>query len=316
MKLIRTILVAAFCIVMQTMQAQIQVSPYVAEGMVDGLDKNAAGMLEDRLRTILSQNGIIARFGDSRFVLAAKITVTGKEALSTAPVKIVSRLNLHLGIGDGMDGTCYGSTSMEVTGVGATDVQAVTNAIRKINGRMAGVSDMIQTATQRIIAYYEKNAPKIIASANTQMNAGRYDEAIFLLAQIPQECSSFNKAQTSLLSSYKKQINHNSAKLLNEAQATWAANPTSENAANIVATLSEIDPSAACYPQAKALIAKVEAQGKLEQTREYNLRVKEMNNQTALEKARIRAVENIAVAYAKSRPKVVYRTTYINRWWY
>lgn len=77
-----------------------------------------------------------------------------------------------------------------------------------------------------------------------------------MLAQIPQECSLYNKAQTTLLSAYRKQINHNSATLLNQAQATWAANPTSENAANIVATLSEIDPSAACYPQAKALMAK------------------------------------------------------------
>lgn len=316
MKLIKFIFAIALSWSIHTIQAQIQVSPYVAEGMVDGLDQNAAGILEDRLRSILSQNNIIARFGDSRFVLAAKITVTGKEALATAPVKIVSRLQLHLGIRDGMDGTCFGSTSMEVTGVGATDQQAVTNAIRKINGRLEGVNDMIQTATQRIVDYYERNASKIIATANTQMNAGKYDEAIFMLAQIPQECSLYNKAQTTLLSAYRKQINHNSATLLNQAQATWAANPTSENAANIVATLSEIDPSAACYPQAKALMAKVEAQGKLEQTREYNLRVKEINNQTALEKARIKAVQNIAVAYCKSRPKVVYRTTYINRWWY
>lgn len=49
-----------------------------------------------------------------------------------------------------------------------------------------------------------------------------------MLAQIPQECSLYNKAQTTLLSAYRKQINHNSATLLNQAQATWAANPTSE----------------------------------------------------------------------------------------
>lgn len=50
---------------------------------------------------------------------------------------------------------------MEVTGVGATDQQAVTNAIRKINGRLEGVNDMIQTATQRIVDYYERNASKL-----------------------------------------------------------------------------------------------------------------------------------------------------------
>jgi hypothetical protein len=41
-----------------------------------------------------------------------------------------------------------------------------------------------------------------------------------------------------------------------------------------------------------------------------------MNQQYALNRAQIKAAENIAVAYAKSRPRVVYNTRIINRWWY
>lgn len=312
MRRIRTLLLLAACWLVQTASAQINMSPYVSEQMVDGLDSNTATLLENKLRTLLSQNGMNSQFGNSRFVLVAGLSVIEKEALTTTPVKIVVHLNLNLAVGDGVDGNCYGSRSVEITGVGQNDNQAVSNAVKKLNGKLEGLGDLLQIAKKRIISYYNTNGDAIIKAATAQMNGGNYDEAIYQLSLIPQECNAYSRAQSTLQSAFKKRVNHNSAKLLNEAKAMWSANPTSENAANIVATLSEIDPSAACYGEAKALMSKIEAQGKLEQQREYNLRNKQLNNAYNLEKARINAVAQVATAYAKSRPKVVYR---VYHWW-
>ena len=238
MKKLITIVAALFLSLgLQKVSAQVQISPYVPEDMIEGLDANAASLLEDRLRDVLSANGIIAKYGESRFVLACKVSVSGKEALPTSPVKIISRLNVHLGIGDGIDGTCYGTTSLELTGVGSTDVQAVSNAVRKINVRNQQIGDMVADATQRIIAYYNQNGSKIVAAATAQMNSGNYDNAIYLLSQIPQECSAFTKAQSIMQQSYKKKCNHEAQQMLTKAQALWSSNPTSDNAAEGVASL-------------------------------------------------------------------------------
>ena len=46
MKLIKFIFAIALSWSIHTVQAQIKVSPYVTEGMVDALDKNTAGNLK------------------------------------------------------------------------------------------------------------------------------------------------------------------------------------------------------------------------------------------------------------------------------
>lgn len=314
MKKLRTIAAAlALALCPLVAEAQIALSPYVPAYAVDGLDGNMATLLENKLRSLLSANGIDSKFGDSRFVLVAGLSETGKEALNTSPAKVVTRLNLNIAVGDGIDGKCYGSRCVEITGVGVNDTQAVANAVRGLNGKkIEGLADLLVLAKQRILSYYEENAASIIKSANTQVAGGNYDEAILMLSQIPQECSAYASAQSAMQTAFKKRVNYNSAKLLTEASADWASNPSSENADRIVATLSEIDPNSTSYAEAKALIKKIEAQGKLEQTRAYNLEQKRLDKAAEVEKARLAACAKVAAAYAKSRPRVVY---HVNRWW-
>lgn len=312
MKLINYVVLTALLLFGGKASAQIQVSPYAVENCVDGIDASAVSLVENKLRSILSQNGALSRFGESRFVLTAHFIVTGKEALSTAPVKVISRMSATLAIGDGVDGTCYGAKELEITGVGRNDNEAAMNAIRSLNGKSEQVEALIHVATKRIVEYYEVMGPKILSSARAQAKGGNFDNAIYMLTQIPEASSGYQQAQTLIGNLMQQKVDHESATYLNEATAQWAADPTSGNAANVVATLSKIDPNAACYPQAKSLMRKIESQAKLEQTREYNLKNQIITNAAQLAKARIRAAENIAVAYARSRPKTVYR---VYGWW-
>lgn len=316
MKKVRLFSLAVVAMMATAVNAQVHISPYVLEDdAVDGLTKNSAQLVEGKLRSILSQNGINSNLGDSRFILTAKFNQLDKEALSTVPVKIVSRLNVNFAIGDGVDGTCYGTKNIEITGVGQTEEQATVNAVRNMNKKARELNDLVQTGVGRIIEYYRKNAGNILARGSSLMKAGNTDEAIYELSMIPEECPEYKQAQTLIGKAARQGINQNAAKLLNEAQASWSANPTAANADNIVTTLSQIDPSAACYPQVKALMSKIESRAKLEQDRAYQLVLKKMNDEKEMERARLKAATSVAVAYAKSRPKVVYNTRIIRTWW-
>lgn len=302
------------CLSFQTAMAQIQVSPLVIDNDIDGLSA-ATSVIENKLRTVLSQNGILSSYGDSRFVLTAKFDVLDKQALTTVPVKIIAKLNVTLGIGDGIDGTCYGTTSFEITGAASTDEQAIINAVKRFNGKNGQISELVNKATESILAYYENNGPTIVAQARSLIKSGRYEEAMYVLSAIPMECSSYKEAQTLIAQSYRSNVNHNSAQVLAAAKASWAADPSEENAQEIAEMLSEIDTSSPSYAGAKQLMNQMESRFKQRENREYQLRVKEMDQEYALNKAQIKAVQNIAVAYAKSRPRVVYNTRVIHTWW-
>ena len=97
----------------------------------------------------------------------------------------------------------------------------------------------------------------------------------------------------------------------------WAADPnpgyTAEEAMRI---LSQINTSAACYPQAQALMKKIESRVKTVTDRQYAddraMEKARLNAATAVAKARISACRDVAVAYA--RRKVVVRN-YYRSWW-
>jgi hypothetical protein len=309
------LLIVALLCVGQASRAQIQVSPLVVDNNTQGL-AGASSIIESKLQSVLSQNGILCNYGESRFVLTAKFDVIDKQTLNTVPVKIVSHLNVSLGIGDGIDGTCYGTTSFEATGVASTEEQAIINAVKRFNEKSPQISNLITRATNRIIEYYDRNSASIIAEARALIKSQKYNEAVYVLNTIPMACKGYSEAQGLMAQAYKSNINHNSAQVLAAAKAYWAANPTTEGANEVANMLSEIDTNSPAYAGAKQLMSQISARFKLREDRDYALKTKEMNQQYALNRAQIKAAENIAVAYAKSRPRVVYNTRIINRWWY
>lgn len=313
---LKKIFVASLLMLLPSMAswAQIHISPYIPEKMTEGFNANTATLLKSRLHTILSQNGITSHQGTSRFVIAGKIALVDKSALATIPTKIVSKINLHLGIGDGIDGICYKSTDFELTGVGTTDNQAITNAISKINGNLKGMKEFIQSANEQIIEFYKKNADNLLLSAETLMKRSKYEEAVAILSQIPQEAAAYKKAQEMLIKATQKQINQEADKLLTEAQASWAADASTENKKNIVALLSQIEPDSKSYPEVKKFIEKMEKQALDDKEYEKKLNEKEMDHEKEMEIAKMKYAESIANTYLQNQPKVVYKDDSIAKW--
>ena len=80
-------------------------------------------------------------------------------------------------------------------------------------------------AKERIIDYYDQNALSIIAKAKALANSQQWDQAIYELSAIPQECSSNGMAVKLIDDVYQQHINHDAAQVLNEARAVWSADP-------------------------------------------------------------------------------------------
>ena len=296
---------------------QIQLTPYVS-ATTGGVDSNNSDVIETRLRSLISQMGMESGYG-TRFILAVRVNLLDRYMTGGAPPRIGQNMQVTFAVGDAESGTCFGSCTQAVKGTGQTEQAAMLAGFRNIKATQE-LKDLIAQSKQNIINYYDTNGPAIIQKAKGLITAQEWEEALYELSAIPQECACYSQALSLMNQVYQEHINHDAAQVLAEAQAVWSADPNPGPAAEeAMAILSTIDTSAKCYPQAQALMKKIESRVQSVTDQKYKdalaLEKARLNTAATLEKARINACRDIAVAYAKSRPKVVYRTQVINRWW-
>ena len=303
------------------MHAQIMLSPCV-ESAIDGLTSNNVLIAENKLRNVISSLGQQSADG-SRFVLACKISALDSEVTGT---KLIQRLDVTYAVGDELTNTCYGSTSVEVTGIGNTEAQAMTSALRNLRPN-AELKKIVSVATERIKEYYDKNSPAIIKKAKTLMAKQSWEEALYELAYIPEESACYSEALDLMETIYKANLNHDAKQLLSQAQALWSADPNpGETAKEALELLGQINTSAECYSQAKALMRKIENRNEKPQvvvvqhvqstpshTNTSNVQTTQNTKQASAsrkkavqnaQKARVKACRDVAAAYAQSKPKV------------
>lgn len=293
-------------------KAQIQLTPIV-DTTIEGLTENNVAIVENRLRSFISSHGMISSYG-GRFVLACKIAILEREV---AGIKPIQHLEVTFAVGDNVANKCFGTASVECLGIGNSQEQAMTAALRNIKGDNPELEKLLAVAKERIIDYYDQNALSIIAKAKALANSQQWDQAIYELSAIPQECSSNGMAVKLIDDVYQQHINHDAAQVLNEARAVWSADPNPGPAAEqAMSFLTQIDTSSKCYPQAMALMNTIQARVKnvsdSDRAHEKNMERRRLAATNALQRERINACRDIAVAYAKR--KVLIQKHY-HSWW-
>lgn len=290
-----------------TCSAQIMLSP-MFDSAIDGLNENNTLIAEGRLRSIISSLGMQSGYG-GRFVLACKVAALQREVSGT---KIIQHLQVTYSVGDNMSNTCFGHITTECTGIGNTEQQAMTSAIKSLRSTPE-LKTLMAQSQERIVDYYNKNAANIIKKAKGLITAQQWEEALFELTAIPEECSLYPQALAMMENVYSTQLSTEAEQVLNEAQAIWSADPNpGPNADHAMEILAGINTSAKCYPQAKALMKRIEARTKsvsdTDRRNEQQLERARLNAATAITKAHIQACRDVAVAYA--RRKVVVNRYY------
>ena len=296
-----------------SMRAQIMVSPYLPEDM-EGLTANNIKLLENRLGSIISQNGMMSAEG-SRFVLTMNWNVLEKEVIASGPTVIMYKLEVGFFLGDGMTGTKYSSATLSLKGVGNDEAKAVLNALKGINAYKDDIGRLVKQGTMRIMEYYESNRSQIMSSVKSMITQRSYEEALWTLSQIPQEASYYNEAQGMMSQAYRAQVNTNAAQQLQRARALWSASPSRENAEAVMALVGDIDPSSSSYAGAQTLMNEVKGRVKSLDDADRAEIMRQNAHERSMDRARLNAVRDIAVAYCKSRPRVVYNTRIIRTCW-
>lgn len=268
--------------------------------------------LQSRVLRALARNGVSAGNYGSQFFVAARFDNGFEDVTSGTAPKYVIKTVLTLYIAD-TEGQVYSAWSTDLKGVGDSQERAYMRCLDGLKASSPDFVKFVDDGRDKIVEYFNNNYPSYIDKARTAMNQRNYDDAAYYVSQIPECCNGWDQAQALALKIYEHSTDYDAATLLAKAEAAWAADPTDNGAAVAGGYLAQIDPNAACRPQAEALMKKMSRVVKANWDYE-NITKVEMAHER--EKMRIKAAQAIGVAAAQNRPKTVYKFVYPRGYYY
>lgn len=288
----------------------IVLTSFVSDG-IKNLPEGAKDLLVSKLDQISSANGMSASGYDSRFIITANINVITKDVLTAAPPMTALGLEITLFIGDGLDGKKFSSLTVSANGVGTNETTAYIEAIRGIEANDESTQRFVTNGKTKIISYYNSRCAQIIKEAQSLQAQNKYDEAIYRLTAVPEECTEcFNKVVPIIAPIYTKFINKDCKQKLAEANSLWAANQDVASANQVGEILKTIDPEAACFNEVQSLSDKIAKRVFELEKKAWDYKIETTVN---LNRDLIKAYQEVGVAYGNGQPKSeVYN---VKGWW-
>ncbi len=295
----------------QTMDdaARIALSAYMDPS--SSIPNNAKKTLKDRMQKIITKNGM-GSAKNTRFIMTANVRELNLEKSETAPVVYIYDLEVNLYIGDGIDGTLFSSCSLEVKAAGDSKDKAYMAALKKIKASDPQYQTFINEGKKKIVDYYTAKCDFIITKAQTKAKNQDFDAAIAELMQVPDVCKEcYDKCMAAAQPIYQEKINQEGAKLLAEARGVWSAGQDVAAAEAAAAILAQVNPQSSAFAGAESLNAEMAKRVKELDKREWDFMLKQQQDEVDLEKASIKAIRDIGVAYGENQQP----TTYNVVWW-
>lgn len=278
-----------------------------APNQVEKIPEASMEYLLNNLSTAVTADGLAAQNEYmTQFVLMPKVNVASKNVITNTQTQVVLNIDISLQVVDGMSGTLYASSIVNVKGVGTNETKAYNSAFRSINKKQQQIVVLVKTAKQKILSYYEAEADNIIKKANLLAAKNNYEEAFYLLSMIPSQCSKFDASVSTGLTLWEKFKNYSCNTNLAKAEAVWVSGQDYNAAIKAGEYLSQILPDSECYGKAKQLYSEIKKKvGDL-----WKFEMKQYDTESELKKAKMQAFQAIGVAYGKGQqPKVIVKNS-------
>ena len=278
-----------------------------APNQMENIPEASMDYLLNNLSSAITADGLAAQNEYmTQFVLMPKVNVASKSIITNTQTQVVLNIDISLQVVDGMSGTLYASSTVNVKGVGTNETKAYNSAFRSINKKQQQIAVLVKTAKQKILSYYEAEAGNIIKKANLLAAKDNYEEAFYLLSMIPSQCSKFDASISAGLSLWEKYKDYSCNTNLAKAEAIWISGQDYNAAVNAGEYLSQILPDSECYGKVRQLYNEIKKKvGDL-----WKFEMKQYDTESELEKAKIQAFQAIGVAYGKGQqPSVIIQKT-------
>lgn len=209
----------------------------IVQPKVQGEDitQDISDRISMKLLQMACQNGISGLGENPKFVFGTEIAQTGRAATGTAPQKMTVQYQLTYKVMNAVTGDVYATATQDVMGVGSSFVEANQNFVKEIKNTPE-IQKMLQTASERIIDWYNKNVQTVKNEIETAAGKGDYDLALALASSVPQQATAAFQYASSKMDELTKGLMHKKA-----------ADMLGEMTAAVASADDDFDPSIGAY---------------------------------------------------------------------
>lgn len=258
---------------------RIAIIPMVCEELP--IPVEAQRVLDQKLLQMTTQNGFGATSG--AFVLTATVNTTDKQVTATIPAQVIVEMEVSVYVVNLTENFIAAETSFKVKGMEANDTKAQIKAISSINAKSPAVRKFMASAREKIVDYYSGRVTTIVAKAQSLADRGEYEEAIAVLAGVPECLEEYPIVAEKMTAMYTQMVDRFAAVAIQDAKSKLAL----KDYEGALDALLAVDPSSTRFSEACAMvesikheIEEIEREAKRaeqeKQMREYELRLKEI----------------------------------------
>lgn len=261
----------------------VAITPVVCEGAELPADAERALMM--KMNQMVTANGMGA--SSLRYALVPNIVVVDKQATGTIPVQFIVSLEVSFYVLDVTEEIIVAETSFTTRGIDRMEHKAVIQAINQIASRSPQVKTFMERSRSKIIDYYTTRIPALLQKAQSLADREQYNEAIALLAAVPESVDEYPLVAEQMSAIYKKSLDQTAVGAIQQAKGAIAL----KNYEEAFEALQKVNPLSSYSKEAFAMIESVhqqlaeeERQQKEEEMRRYEdqLRQNEQARQDAV----------------------------------
>ena len=303
-KYILTCLLGIFCLSITAQSDASLVLISAVQPDYENIPEEARANLETTMQRIITSCGVANSAAD-RFIMTARMDVITRE-VNTAGM-IVQRMEMTFVIGDVIDEKIYGTTTINAVGIGATETKCLIKAFQGIKSNNEKLANLVNTAKDKILAYYTDNCHLVLQDAEHMVGMQQYNDALVILVGVPQACEEcYTACQTKAVDVYKLLIDHEGKQLIQNARSAWLVRRDYDCAEKALDILAKVNPHAPCQSEANALIAdinkqlrKIEASNAAAAKAQWDFKLKQYEDKMELERQKQEGWNTLARRFGK-----------------
>ena len=264
----------------------------------ENLSYSHLSKLKNRVLKIATSNSLSGTGYNSNFVMYPVFEIFNVEVVEGMQNITIVEAEISLFIKEVKNNLIFSTHTMSIRGSGRNKKEAITTILGDIPTSNNDLKDFINKGKKKILDYYESNCNKISEQAIALSKRNNFDEAMSILMSVPDEVSCKSKLNTIAVDIFKEYQNKTCKEQLLKAQSKIS----NEEFYQALTILSGIDPTSICYEEAKSTMKSIESKISEERKRELKIRQQQYKDDIALQKLRINAVKEVAIAYSKRNP--------------
>lgn len=266
------------------------------------LSDNTAKMLRSKFLPAMTESGVETA-EVSTIAIKPEISFVNKQVVEGGMRNIhTSDIQFNFVCTNLATSTTFASCVVTVRGEGFSDDDAIKNAISKLSAQDKRLTDFVNKSKDKIIDYYQHNLNSVISRARTFANIQQYGEGLALLFSCPATISGYTKVNNEITTIYRQYQTQECNNVIQKARAEFS----NGNFDAAVEYLQQIDMTSSCATEAKQLCTQIKQTKDAEARRAVELIERQSQRETDLEKTRIKAARDVAVAYCKRRSDVYF----------